>query len=298
MRFLLLVAAAVLTGCGYVGDPLPPALNIPVPVEDLRVIQRGDKLVLDYTAPSLTTEALVLTSLTSAEAQIGDRTIPIEAPKVGQPAHIELPAREWAGRDVGVSVKLSGPKGRQSAASNVVALRVIEPVLSPAAVKAELHPEGIRVSWTGSIATGVKYRVTRAPDATALVDKPEYIDRAVELGKEYRYSVVAVVGASESLPSSPSETLVARDAFPPAVPVNLTAIAGVGSIELAWDRGTDADLKNYRVYRNDQAIGDSEAPSFSDRQIKTGERYRYALTAIDQAGNESARSAVVEIVAP
>ena len=110
--------------------------------------------------------------------------------------------------------------------------------------------------------------------------------------------MVAVVGASESLPSSPSETLVARDVFPPAVPVNLTAIAGVGSIELAWDRGLDADLKNYRVYRNDQAIGDSEAPSFSDRQIKTGERYRYDLTAIDQAGNESARSAVVETVAP
>ena len=298
MRFLLLVAAAVLTGCGYVGDPLPPALNIPVPVEDLRVIQRSDKLVLDYTAPSLTTEALVLTSLTSAEVQIGDRTIPMEAPQVGQLAHIELPAREWAGRDVGVSVKLSGPKGRQSAASNVVALRVIEPLPSPVAVKAELHPEGIRVSWTASGTPGLKYRVMRVPDATAVVDKPEFIDRVVELGKDYRYSVIAVVGAAESLPSSPTEALVARDAFPPAVPVNLTAIAGVGSIELAWDRGTDADLKNYRVYRNDQAVGDSEAPSFSDRQIKSGERYRYTLTAVDQAGNESARSTVAEIVAP
>ena len=246
MRFFLLVAAGLLTGCGYVGDPLPPALNIPVPVEDLRVIQRGDKLVLDYTAPSLTTEALVLTSLTSAEAEIGDRTITIETPKVGQPAHIELPAREWAGRDIGVSVKLTGPKGRQSPASNVVALRVIEPVPSPTTVKAEPHPEGIRVSWTESKAPGVKYQVMRVPDATAVVDKPEYIDRAVEFGKEYRYSVVAVIGVAESLPSSPSATLVARDAFPPAVPSNLTAIAGVGSIELAWDRGTGADLKNYR----------------------------------------------------
>ncbi|HYI94005.1 MAG TPA: hypothetical protein VEX68_10710 [Bryobacteraceae bacterium] len=298
MLFFLLVTAAVLTGCGYVGDPLPPALNIPVSVEDLRVIQRGDKLVLEYTAPSLTTEALVLTHLTSAEALIGDRTVAIETPKVGQPAHIELPAGQWAGRDVGVSIKLSGPKGRQSAASNVVTLRVVEPLPSPAAVKAQLHPEGIRVSWTGSGVTGEKYRVMRVPDAAAVVDKSEFIDRAVELGKDYRYSVVAVVGAAESLPSSASETVTARDAFPPAVPVNLTAIAGVGSIELGWDRGLDADLKNYRVYRNDQAIGDSDAPSFSDRQIKTGERYRYTLTAIDQAGNESARSAIVEIVAP
>jgi fibronectin type 3 domain-containing protein len=41
-----------------------------------------------------------------------------------------------------------------------------------------------------------------------------------------------------------------------------------------------------------------EAPAASDRGIETGRRYRYAVTAVDQKGNESARSAAVEVVAP
>jgi hypothetical protein len=296
-RFLLAAVAAALTGCGYVGDPLPPALNIPTPVEDLRVIQRGDKLILDFTTPSLTTEAVGLTSLASAEARIGDRVIAIDTPKIGEPAHFELPAREWVGREVDISVILAGPKGRPSPASNRITLRVVEPVRAPESVKAEPHREGVRVSWAGSAEPGVKYRVVRTPAASDIVEKPEYLDRAVELGKEYTYSVIAIAGTAESLPSV-SASVVPLDVFPPAVPSNVNAIAGVNSIELAWDRGAEPDLKSYRVYRNDQAIGDSDAPSFSDKQVKSGERYRYALTAIDQAGNESARSAPVEIVAP
>ena len=34
-------AAALLAGCGYIGDPLPPLLNIPARVTDLTAVQRG-----------------------------------------------------------------------------------------------------------------------------------------------------------------------------------------------------------------------------------------------------------------
>ena len=89
-----------------------------------------------------------------------------------------------------------------------------------------------------------------------------------------------------------------RDIFPPSPPVNLAAIAGVSSVELNWDRSSDPDLKSYRVYRNDAVIlQDVDTPSFSDKQVKAGERYRYTVTAIDQSGNESAKSAVVEVTA-
>lgn len=296
-RFLLAIASMALAGCGYVGDPLPPALNIPEPVADLRVLQRADRLILDYTAPSLTTEAIGLTSITSAEAQVGDRTVPIEPPKPGEAGHAELPAADWTRQEVAVKVILGGPKGRKSAASNTVIVRVLEPLHPPDALKAEPHPEGVRVSWTDAKVAGARYRVTRIPDANSIVDKPEFIDRAVEIGKEYRYSITTVVEHSESLPS-PATSVVARDTFAPAIPSNLTAIAGVNSVELAWDRVIEPDLKHYRLYRDGQPIGDPESPSFSDKQIKSGQRYRYELTAIDQAGNESVRSMPIEIVAP
>ena len=295
---LLMCAAALLAGCGYVGDPMPPALNIPVAVTDLRVVQRGDKLILDFTAPAMTTDEMALTSISVAEIRVGQDAVPTAAPKPGTATHIEIPARQWTGREAPISIVLTGPKAQRSSESNVVTLKIDEPLPVPSNVKAEPHAEGVKVSWAVSDARATKYRVQRNPPLDITVDKPEFIDRAVEIGKTYKYLVIALRESAESLPSE-EVSVVPRDVFPPAAPVNLNAIAGVNTIELNWDRSLDADLKSYRVYRNDQVIvPDVDAPSFSDKQVTSGERYRYAVTAIDQAGNESAKSAMVEIAAP
>jgi fibronectin type 3 domain-containing protein len=81
-------------------------------------------------------------------------------------------------------------------------------------------------------------------------------------------------------------------------------IAGAKTIDLGWDRNTDADLAGYRIYR---AVGDGpfvripgeiEPPSFRDTQVQTGQRYRYVITAVDKLGNESGRSEPAEAEAP
>jgi fibronectin type 3 domain-containing protein len=155
------------------------------------------------------------------------------------------------------------------------------------------------VSWTFPAGViGAKFRVQRDPAAEATVDALEFIDRGVEMGKPYSYSVTAVVDTAQSLPSA-AAVVTPTDTFAPAAPVNLNVIAGVNTIELNWERSTAADLKSYRVYRNDAVVSqDIDTPSFSDKQLTSGERYRYAVTAVDQAGNESPKSTVVEIVAP
>ena len=127
------------------GDPLPPALNIPVAVSDLRVVQRGDKLILDFTAPALTTEDDYAS--THCRDWMFRLAIKSSRPKFRNPespTHIELPARSWFGKEVGIRVVLTGPKGRRSSASNLVAVRVMEPLQPPTNVKAEPHPEGVR----------------------------------------------------------------------------------------------------------------------------------------------------------
>jgi fibronectin type 3 domain-containing protein len=39
----------------------------------------------------------------------------------------------------------------------------------------------------------------------------------------------------------------------------------------------------------------SVVPSYSDRKVEAGKAYHYSISAVDQAGNESPRSAAVDV---
>jgi fibronectin type 3 domain-containing protein len=134
----------------------------------------------------------------------------------------------------------------------------------------------------------------------------EFVDPAVQYDKTYEYSVQAVRQAgdreAESLVSAPVQ-VSREDRFAPAVPRGLTAVAGTHSVELAWTPSPETDLAGYRVYRAieggkfERLAELIEVPSFSDRSAERGKRYSYAVTSIDQLGNESDRSEPLEIVA-
>ena len=316
--FLAAAACCLLASCGYVGDPLPPALNIASPVEDLRAIQYGDRLVVDFSIPPLTTEGLAIKHPGKVELRAGAApdpfnadvwgqsatALPLEAAEVG-PIHAEFPIAQFIGRQLAIGVRLINSKGRASGWSNFVTLTAVPPAPAPGEVRAESHPDGARVSWSGEGSFRVYRRgpadKTQVQIGTA--DKPEYIDKTAQYGVRYEYLVQAVRGQAESEVSRPTE-VTPSDIFAPAVPSGLNAVAGIGSIELVWDRNTEPDLKGYRVYRGvdggefDVVAPLAEAPAFSDRQVESGKRYRYAIRAIDQTGNESTMTASVEIAAP
>jgi fibronectin type 3 domain-containing protein len=100
------------------------------------------------------------------------------------------------------------------------------------------------------------------------------------------------------------ENITPVDTFAPEVPSGLTASVGLGAVELAWTRNTEADFKEYRVLRSEaggpfvEIARGLDAPTYSDHGIQSGRHYRYQVSAIDQIGNESAPSAPVEAVAP
>src|SRR5262249_50583970 len=85
----------------------------------------------------------------------------------------------------------------------------------------------------------------------------------------------------------------------PSVPTGLTA-TGAG-ISLNWADNTEANLAGYNVYRstssggtytklNDSPIVDS---AYIDGATAIGTTYFYKVTAVDNAGNESAQTAAV-----
>ncbi|MGO9318068.1 MAG: fibronectin type III domain-containing protein [Terracidiphilus sp.] len=145
------------------------------------------------------------------------------------------------------------------------------------------------------------------------------LDNSIRFGHVYEYRAqrvarVTVEGKTLELASEPSAPVrvEARDIFPPAVPTGLAAVATTGdngagnAIDLSWPPVTDADLAGYAVYRRE---GDGEwrrispagplvTPAFHDSQIQPGHSYRYAVSSINQGGNESDRSAETEESVP
>jgi len=308
----LLAATVLLSGCGYVGEPLPPALNIPAKVTDLRAIERVDKLVIQFTIPALTTDGIALARLGRVELRAGPapegpfdierwaaqaRLLEVAATQPGA-VQLAVPAQPWVGRELIVGVRVASRKGRFSEWSNLVVLPVAPPLAKPAALKAEATPGGVHLSWQAP--PGAAFRVYRNAEPLSETQALDYLDATAQYGASYKYSVQAVLPNAESEISDPVQ-ITFQDRFPPAVPTGLTAIAAAQSIQLSWDRNTEPDLKGYYLYRATQdgpflKIGSLlDTPSAGDRTLESGQRYRYAVSAVDQSGNESALSAPVEI---
>jgi hypothetical protein len=145
------------------------------------------------------------------------------------------------------------------------------------------------------------------------------LDKEIRFGQVYEYRAqrvvrVSVDGQTVELagPLSAPVQVEAKDIFPPAVPTGLAAVATAGengtetAIDLSWQPVTDSDLAGYAVYRREsegewQRISPAQPlvpPAFHDPQVQPGHTYHYAVTAIDQGGHQSARSAQAEETVP
>ena len=312
--------ALFLSGCGYVGDPLYPALNIPNPVIDLSAVERGEKLDIRFTIPPLTTEGLPVKQLGGIELRIGPNksqafnigewasaAAKVEIPVPDKPGAVQyaLPVQPYIGQDVIVGVRAINSKRRASEWSNLVTLHVQPPLAAPAELTAQLAPHAVLLTWKASEPNFHIFRKAQDESQATQIGaatEPKYLDDKIQYGKIYEYWVRGLNGEAQSEYAGPV-SVKAENRFPPSVPSGVSASAGLQTIELAWDRNTEPDFKSYRVYRTVgdapfELVADVEIPGFSDNKIESGKRYRYAVSAIDQAGNESEKSAAVDVTAP
>jgi hypothetical protein len=145
------------------------------------------------------------------------------------------------------------------------------------------------------------------------------LDKTVRFGESYEYRAQRIArltleGQTLELdgPFSDPVTVEVKDVFPPSVPTGLVAVAALGqnggetAIDLSWQPDTEADLAGYVVYRREeggpwQRVSPSApvvGPAFHDTRVAPGHTYRYVVSAVDQGGRESARSAETEETVP
>ena len=93
-------------------------------------------------------------------------------------------------------------------------------------------------------------------------------------GREYEYFVQAGEKTGAKYAESDLSAIVEikpSDHFPPGAPAGLAAVPGTKSIELVWDRNTEADVASYRVYRDGVKVADAlQSPAFSDKDVMPG----------------------------
>ncbi|MBI4891902.1 MAG: hypothetical protein HY821_14845 [Acidobacteria bacterium] len=312
-----------LVGCGYIGDPMPPALNIPVPIEDLRGIQRGARIYLSFTASLEATDKVMLKSLSGLELRVGvnqpggfdmerwlQSSSQIDVKPGSGEIQVETPSAPWEGKQIIFAARSIGPTGRPARWSNLLVLNIAAGLKPPEDLTLTGTPRGVFLQWKGA---GPQWRVWRQaegeqePAVIGTAGEPGWLDQTAEIGKSYSYTLQQLIPTgTATVESDLSKTVTIRyaDRFPPATPTGFAAISGLKTIELNWDRNTEPDWKSCQVYR---AEGDGplrklgppiSAASFSDTTAASGKKYRYAISSIDESGNESAPCAPVEIVAP
>jgi len=311
-------------GCGYIGQPLPPLMNIPGRGENLAAVQRGTTIIAHVTLPTLTTEGVLIKSSVRLDLRIGPKPkgpFNADAWAAGAKAvgggttangiaEYRIPATEWIGKQVLIAVKIIGANGHDAGWSTPAELTLVAPPEQPQDLSAAAVPQGVRLAWHGAASAFIVLR--RGPDEPDYREigrspKPEYIDATAEFGKPYRYLVQSIVkaGAGEAQSDLSNEAaLTPLDTFPPAAPAGLAAVPSTASFELVWERNTEPNIAGYRVYRAlangafERLADSQELPAYSDHKIEAGKAYRYAVSAVKSNKVESKLSDPVEVTAP
>ena len=192
--------------CGYVGDPLPPLVQIPTKVSDLAGIQIGRTVKLSWTLPQLNTDGSAATTLSRIEVyRLREKTHSISNLEITQFA---LSARKWMVLDkvnfdayieggkivlqdrlenldteeslqslFTYAVKVLNSKKQDSGFSNLISVRIHLVPNPPTAVHFSFEEHANKLSWQAStlnidgspVEGTLRYNVYRATTTAARV---------------------------------------------------------------------------------------------------------------------------------
>lgn len=175
--WLILLATALLTSCASVRAPLPPSLDIPQPVQDLRAARKADKVTLAWTLPVHTTDKINVRhmgvtkicrqqdqAVTNCKNPVGELTgAQMNLVTIAPARDQKHPAEQQASAGDTISssdsekdptgffsyaVETLNRRGRSAGLSNQVNIP-LAPTLAPSSeIKADVGAQGVTLTWT------------------------------------------------------------------------------------------------------------------------------------------------------
>jgi hypothetical protein len=295
MKIAALCLVLILTGCGKVGAPLPPFIRIPERVTDLAVRQDGNDLILTWTNPATYVDGSEATDLSQIQIRANDvilMEVDVTAPGKTQTIAIPVGAALDVSRSFAVTAETT--QGKLSQVSNTV---TISPIAVPGKVvrlRAFVDQRRITLVWEKPQEhpeLAEAYQVSRiAPAETQMVSETRYEDLRFRPGEMYTYQVTAMRGMVPGV-GPESVSAVIEDKVPPQVPTGLDIVVSDTGAFVTWVPNAESDLAGYRVFRNAMLVTDRviTTNSFFDPEYRVG--LSYSISAVDEFGNESERSA-------
>ena len=189
-------------------------------------------------------------------------------------------------------------------------IRLQRKLLTPPPTKTEAGSAGAAAGASGAEAAG----------GAAAQGAGIALDKSIRFGETYEYRAQRVARVRRWMARRWSwpESFPRRCAWRPRTcfrrlclrawpPWPATGESGAEpAIDLSWQPDTETDLAGYIVYRREgdaawQRISPAQpvvGPAFHDAHVQAGHTYIYAVSAIDQSGHESARSAEAQETVP
>jgi hypothetical protein len=227
---ILILAVATLTGCGVPGAPLPPSLDIPKFVGDLKAVRKGETVTLTWTTPTETTDGELIRKpgkMLVQRALVQGRNSELQFQTVS-----ELPLKPSLSDDRGevatakdsvsdllraggaefavYTVLAQGRSGKSFGLPNRASVPLVQVLSPPQSVSAHPVPTGIAIHWDefgpqekeSRLKTQYAYKVMRrlqGENVAVLVKQlpagnhgMQFVDTGIDWEKTYQYWITPV----------------------------------------------------------------------------------------------------------
>lgn len=229
--FVITIACLIAVSCGTPGEPLPPSLEVPRPITDLRAARKGNAVTLTWTFPTLTTEGRTITQsgnfevcrslapmqrCDTAVASIPFKKSVRKSPASRTETYVDVllspPVPDDPTASFHYAVNALNSYGRTAGLSNQIVIPAAPTLPPPAGFQAQVTAEGVRLSWqavaSAPQAPGMRflYRVYRreqgvksdvvAGEFPAGDASPSLLDHSFEWEKAYDYWITVVTSVA------------------------------------------------------------------------------------------------------